>query len=424
MLGTFYMLYAGLTVVLLVVAFTNLRWMLDAWLQPDSVDGRQFVQEPDPGPQLSFSLVVPARHEEAVLGETLDELASLDHPCFEVLVVVGHDDDGTATVARAAAARHPECIQVVVDENWPKNKPKALNTALPLCHGDIVGIFDAEDGVAIDLLSKVDACFRRTNADIVQGGVQLMNFQSSWYALKNVLEYFFYFGSRLHLHARQRFIPLGGNTVFFRREVLEHAGGWDPDCLAEDCEIGVRLSCAGATTVVAYEPALVTREEAPTSIRDFLRQRTRWNQGFLQVLRKRQWQRLPSRGQRARAVGILGMPFLQAAAALALPAQLVSLVILRVPIALALFSWLPMLFTIVTLAVEIVGFHEFCRAYGLKARLRDYARLVVGFYAYYLLLACAALNATRREFLGERGWDKTSHVGAHRVPDTAIEGAA
>lgn len=79
----------------------------------------------------------------------------------------------------------------------------------------------------------------------------------------------------MHVHARQRFIPLGGNTVFIRTPILRAVGGWN-DCLAEDCEIRVRLSTLGARTAVFYEPELVTREEWPPTLRAFVKQRTRW----------------------------------------------------------------------------------------------------------------------------------------------------
>ena len=82
---------------------------------------------------------------------------------------------------------------------------------------------------------------QETGAEVVQGATQLMNFSSSWFSVRNVLEYYFWFKSRLHFHASAGFIPLGGNTVFLRREWLEAAGGWDPDCLAEDCDLGSRL---------------------------------------------------------------------------------------------------------------------------------------------------------------------------------------
>ena len=150
-----------------------------------------------------------------------------------------------------------------MDYHLPKNKPKALNTALRKCRGDIVGVFDAEDEVHPGLLRLVEARFEESGADVVQAGVQLMNVQTSWWSLRNCLEYYFWFRSRLHFHAEKRFIPLGGNTVFTRTELLREAGGWDPNCLAEDCEIGVRLSTRGAVVAVAYDPQAVTREETP-----------------------------------------------------------------------------------------------------------------------------------------------------------------
>jgi hypothetical protein len=41
-------------------------------------------------------------------------------------------------------------------------------------------------------------------------------------------------------------------------------------------------------------------------------------------------------------------------------------------------------------------------------------KLTLGAVPYQLLLAFAALRASFREVRGERGWEKTEHVGAHR----------
>jgi hypothetical protein len=286
-------LLALFALVLTAIAVTSLWWMLHAWRTPASLLATGFPTGDTP-PRHSFSLIVPARHEEAVLGATLERLAGSHHPQFEVLAVVGDDDPDTREVAEQAAARHPDRIHVLIDDSQPKNKPKALNTALAACTGTVTAVFDAEDEVHPELLRHVDARFAETGAEVVQGGVQLMNYRSSWYSLRNVLEYYFWFRSRLHFHAQQRFIPLGGNTVFIRTDRLREAGGWDPECLAEDCEIGVRLSSRGAKVAVAYDPDLVTREETPGSVRELFKQRTRWNQGFLQVLRKGEWRRLPT----------------------------------------------------------------------------------------------------------------------------------
>ncbi|HYZ67948.1 MAG TPA: glycosyltransferase, partial [Mycobacterium sp.] len=331
-------LYYALVIVslgLFAVSATTLWWMLHAWHSPEALAATGFRRR-NAGAHRSFSLVLPARHEQAVLGDTIDALARLDHPCYEVIVVIGHDDPETEHVARAAASRHRHIVRVVMDHNVPKNKPKALNTALPECRGDIVGVFDAEDDVHPGLLRLVEARFEESGADVVQAGVQLMNVQTSWWSLRNCLEYYFWFRSRLHFHADQRFIPLGGNTVFTRTDLLRRAGGWDPNCLAEDCEIGVRLSTAGARVAVAYDPDAVTREETPQSIRALVKQRTRWNQGFLQVYRKAEWRKLPSHRQRWLARYTLAMPFLQAATGALLPLAIASMFLLKAPVPVAL----------------------------------------------------------------------------------------
>jgi cellulose synthase/poly-beta-1,6-N-acetylglucosamine synthase-like glycosyltransferase len=407
-------LLALFSLALTLVASTALWWSLHAWRTPAALLATGFATGTS-GPRHSFSLIVPARHEDAVLGATLERLAGSRHPSFEVLAVVGDDDPDTREVAERAAARHPDRIRVLVDDSQPKNKPKALNTALPACNGTVVAVFDAEDEVHPDLLRHVDERFTDTGADVVQGGVQLMNYQSSWYSLRNVLEYYFWFRSRLHFHAQQRFIPLGGNTVFIRTDRLREAGGWDPECLAEDCEIGVRLSSRGAKAAVAYDPDLVTREETPGSLADLFRQRTRWNQGFLQVLRKGEWRRLPTARQRLLARFTLSMPFLQAFTGVLVPVSLVTMILLDLPVLAALLTFVPLVPTLATLAVEAAGLGEFCRGYGRRATPPDYLRLLLGAFPYHLLLGAAALRAVVREGRGERGWEKTTHVGAHRT---------
>jgi hypothetical protein len=77
-----------------------------------------------------------------------------------------------------------------------------------------------------------------------------------------VLEYYKWFQSRLKLQAAAGVMPLGGNTVFFRREFLEalrarYGSYWDDDCLTEDCKIGMVAS------VLGYEVGEFTRQVAP-----------------------------------------------------------------------------------------------------------------------------------------------------------------
>ncbi|MGY4967383.1 glycosyltransferase [Streptomyces sp. 900105245] len=410
-------LMIAISLVLFWMAAFTLWWQMHAWRTPATLATTRFVR-PDGDWELSFSLLLPARHEEAVLEHTIDRLLTSSHGRYEIIVIVGHDDPQTTVVARRAAARGKGKVRVVVDDNEKKNKPKALNTALPYCVGDVVGVFDAEDQVHPELLVHVDHAFRATGADVVQGGVQLINFHSNWYSLRNCLEYFFWFRSRLHLHAKKNFIPLGGNTVFVRADVLREVGGWDPQCLAEDCDLGVRLSSLGKKVVVAYDAELVTREETPGSLLALLKQRTRWNQGFLQVYRKGDWHQLPSGRQRMLARYTLMTPFFQAFAGLIIPANVaIALFLDGVPIGIALVTFLPLVPAAITFVFEVVGLHDFGRQYGLRVRLVHYIKLIIGGLPYQMLLSGAAIRAVWREYRGRSDWELTSHVGAHLDQD-------
>ena len=419
------------TCVLGLTALLTLTWALYAWRTPEDHERTTFRRaEGAIGPgsgsvvqPLSFSLLVPARHEDAVLAHTLDQLARTEHDRVEILCIVGHDDPGTTAVAEAAAARHPDLIRVIVDHSWPKNKPKALNTALDYCRGDVVGVFDAEDDVSPGLLPAIEQCFHHDEADVVQGGVQLMNIGSSWWSLRNCLEYFFWFRSRLHFQADRNFIPLGGNTVFIRTELLRAVDGWDADCLAEDCELGVRLSSLGAWVSVAYEPALATREETPGDLLGLIKQRTRWGQGFLQVYRKGLWRNLPPR-RRWLAWYTLMTPLSQALSALVLPLSIAFVVFARTPVPVALFGFVPLALLVANTVVEMIGLRDFGRMYAVSIRVRDYLALVLGTMPYQWVLAAAALRAVWRELRQQRGWEKTAHTGAHvETRDPVASGA-
>src|SRR5205823_6422542 len=85
----------------------------------------------------------------------------------------------------------------------------------------------------------------------------------------------------------------------------------------------------------------------------------------------------------------------------------------RVPVALALFTFLPAIPTAAMAAFEVVGLREFCRVYYVRARWTDYLILIVGTPFYQVLLGIAAVRAVVREARGQRGWEKTAHSGAH-----------
>src|SRR5260370_8640862 len=142
---------------------------------------------------------------------------------------------------------------MVVFRDGAINKPHGLNAALQHADKDVVTIFDAEDDIHPEIFNVVNTVMLNEQVKVVQGGVQLMNFDSNWYSALNVLEYFFWFKSRLHYHARHGATPTDGNTVSSVRDVIIRLGGWDERNMTEDADIGLRLSSARAPTRIAYD---------------------------------------------------------------------------------------------------------------------------------------------------------------------------
>ena len=412
---------------LTVIASSTLYWMTHAWWTPRHNDATSYPpirrQRSAPGfeqraldlPRLSFSLIMPCRKEEELVMEaTLLALLGQTHPRVEIIISVGHDDEATVEIAHRLAAAY-EQVRVSVNHSpvGTKNKPRQMNDALLMCRNEVVGIFDAESIAAPDLLVNIDAVFQRRDADVVQGAVQLVNYRDTWYTLRNCLEYYFWFRSRLHAHAQRGFIPLGGNTVFIKADLLREVGGWDGDCLAEDCDLGVRLSTLGHRITVAYSPSLVTREETPGSLRQMVTQRTRWSLGFMQVLAKGDWKALPDRANRRRAWWCLVQQHCMVFAGLAVPLSVVTALFVRPPLAVVMLTWIPAIPTLLMVVFECAALREFGRDHGFPIRAYDYVRLVVSTPFYQLLLAVASIRALVKFRQSDFRWEKTSHTGAH-----------
>ncbi|GAA3343635.1 hypothetical protein GCM10020358_43650 [Amorphoplanes nipponensis] len=68
--------------------------------------------------------------------------------------------------------------------------------------------------------------------------------------------------------------------MFVRTDVLRAANGWDGTCLAEDCDLGVRLSSRGAKCGrrVRLRDRHLHKERDPRHAGVAAQQRTRWNQ--------------------------------------------------------------------------------------------------------------------------------------------------
>jgi cellulose synthase/poly-beta-1,6-N-acetylglucosamine synthase-like glycosyltransferase len=181
-----------------------------------------------------------------------------------------------------AATTLPPCMRVLtVPPGHPRTKPRALNYALPFARGEIVGIYDAEDRPDPNQIADVVRRYDEVPRDVacLQGRLDYYNTDHNLMARLFTVEYASWF--RVLLPGVQRlglFVPLGGTTLFLRRDALEEVGGWDAHNVTEDAELGLRLARAGYRTELVDT---TTFEEATAAIGPWIRQRSRWLKGYL-----------------------------------------------------------------------------------------------------------------------------------------------
>lgn len=408
-----------LSILLTIQSAYTLYLMLYTWDRPEAYKMAQAPARFIP-PQKSFTVLLPARHEEAVIQSTMEKVVRARYPLslLEVVVICSADDTGTIAKAQQKIQQLHErgvgCVRVIGFRDGPINKPHGLNVGVRVTRNEVVTIFDAEDDIHPDIFNIVNTLMVTDHVNVIQCGVQLMNYQSSWYSALNVLEYFFWFKSRLHYHARRGSVPLGGNTVFFARTVLTQVGGWDEHNLTEDADIGIRISCKGERIRVVYDDRYVTREETPPTLEQFIKQRTRWSQGFLQTLMKGEWRRFPTLEQRLLAIYTLCFPSVQAILGVYILAAMVSMFTIKTPVPVAIVLDMPFYLLAAHFSLAAIGLYDFADAHGLRARWTTLMVMAIGYMPYQWVLSYAALRATARQLRGINNWEKTKHIGAHR----------
>lgn len=412
----FYILFFIVTLGIAAQGVMTLYGMLYAWDNPLKLQRnrspRKFLT-----PKLSFTALLPALHEEKVIAQTIQAIADIDYPenLKELIVICRADDSGTINAAQAAIKKiNKNNISLQIPDYTPRNKPDKLNFGLSRAKNEIVAVFDAEDGPHRDLYNVVNTVIANRRADVVQAGVQLVNFRSKWFSTLNVLEYFFWFKSVMHLFSKMKVVLLGGNTVFFKKEWLIRVGGWNPNVLTEDAEIGLRLSAAGARIQVVYDEIHATQEETPNSVGSFVRQRTRWDQGYIQTFRSGLWKKLPKRSKRFWAAYILTWPEFQALTFVYVFFSILMMFTVKLPVALAIFSFVPSFLLLMQMIFLNVGLFEFTRKYNLKYPFWISLKVAITFIPFQLLLGYSALRAVYREASDKTGWEKTEHFNAHR----------
>lgn len=279
----------ALTAILSAIYFTDVLFNLYLVMRSLSTPPEIHYTEKellslDPDTLPVYSVLCPLYREAHILPGFLKAISHMDWPKEKLDILLLLEADDQATIDAARAMDLPSYVSiVVVPHSMPKTKPKACNYGLCFARGEYLVIYDAEDIPDPLQLKKAYLGFQNVPPTVkcLQAKLNYFNPHDNMLTRLFTAEYSLWFDVTLTgLQSINTSIPLGGTSNHFRTQDILDLEGWDPFNVTEDCDLGVRLFKRGYTTAIIDS---VTLEEANSSPKNWLRQRSRWIKGYMQT---------------------------------------------------------------------------------------------------------------------------------------------
>ena len=276
----------GMIGVILVVLVEAHEWAETLWVHERR---RQVVPRPVDDSRLPMvSIHVPAYNEPPdMLIETLDALARLDYPRYEVLVIDNNTRDPDVWQPVEAHCRTlGERFRFFHVDPLEGFKSGALNYALQHTDPDatVIGVIDSDYVVAPNWLRDLVPQFEREKIAVVQAPQDYRDVDENAFKAMSYAEYrgFFYIGM-VTRNERNAIIQHGTMTLV-RRSALEQVGGWSEWCITEDAELGLMIFRQGLEAM--YIPKSYGKGLMPDTFQGYRNQRFRWAYGAMQIIKQ------------------------------------------------------------------------------------------------------------------------------------------
>ncbi|MGQ9688605.1 MAG: poly-beta-1,6-N-acetyl-D-glucosamine synthase [Desulfobaccales bacterium] len=267
--------------VFLYPLYMSVVWMIGGLIFSFRREGKA---DPELEDHPFFSIIIPAHDEEQIIEETVRSLRHLDYPAYEVIVVNDGSSDRTGIILDALVAEEPERLKVIhLSPN--SGKAKALNTGIIFSKGTFLLTIDADcivDRKVLKWMAWHLVKFPRVAA--ITGNPRVLN-RTSLLGKIQVGEYSSIIGM---IKRTQRILgkvlTVSGVIAAYRKSALLDCGLFDADTVTEDIDITWKLQ--KKFWDIRYEPRALCWVLVPETLEGLWRQRVRWAQGGVEVLKK------------------------------------------------------------------------------------------------------------------------------------------
>ena len=233
------------------------------------------------------SILIAAYNEENHLAKTVYGVLESDYQGdIEIIIVDDGSTDKTLFIAQRLEQLAKEFrpgLTVRFYSVKHKGKSYALNFGLNQANNDLVISLDADTILTRQAIRRIVSRMEVDKSSAVAGAVFALN--STENLLTRVQQWDYQIGiasiKRSQALWKSTLVAQGAFSLY-QKDLLVKAGGW-PDMIGEDIVLTWKL--LDRAEKISFEPTAVAFTTVPSSIGQFIRQRSRWARGMIEGLK-------------------------------------------------------------------------------------------------------------------------------------------
>ncbi len=347
------------------------------------------------------SVVIPMHNEEKAIIGSIRAILKSTYKNLELIIVNDGSTDKSYQIVRRLI--RDSRVRIITQPNL--GKFTALNTGLNVAKGKITVFVDGDTKLAPNALEMIVSRFNERKVGAVAGNIRVGNDTHNALTLLQSIEYNVNQGIEKRVYDLfDCVLVVPGAFGAWRTHLVKKYGGFTDKTHAEDFDLTMEFIRNGYK--VKFDDSAIAYTEAPTVLKELLKQRLRWNFGNLQVLFKNSDMLFNTK------FGILGLFFLPRYVLLQIPSIAITPFVDVITVASLVVGnqFLIMLFILLYLIIQVVTTYLAHIFANSPLRKPQYIFLIRLPYTQilYASLFMAISQALRGEILA---WKKLNHTG-------------
>lgn len=227
----------------------------------------------------SISIIIPAHNEEKYIADAIESVLNADFDSKKQVLII--DDGSTDRTYEIALKYAKQGVEVI--KTGHSGKSASLNRALTRSMGELIAIVDGDSCIQKDALNIMAKELEGNNVAAATGVVKVKNrkkFICMWAHIEQLYNSLI---RMLFSRVNANIVTPGPLSMYRKKELLE-ANGFSTQGFSEDIDIAIKLIRKGYK--IGFAEKAIAETNMPYDTKGFLRQRTRFARGILNIFKK------------------------------------------------------------------------------------------------------------------------------------------